>query len=38
VAAAKDISESYGALQAAARYGGICDSAGAQLDSRGAER
>ena len=35
---AKDISESYGALQAAARYGGLCDSSGAALDSRGAER
>lgn len=35
---AKDISESYGALQAAARYGGVCDSSGAALDSRGAER
>ena len=35
---AKDISESYGALQAAARYGGICNPAGAALDSRGAEQ
>ena len=35
---AKDITESYGALQAAARLGGIVGPAGTQLDSRQAER